>query len=524
MIRSGLYGLKQLFTATIIGGPVLAGFVMSMNLWARGKRWLAAIPVFSGMLLDALLIIPVYFSVDHIRSIVFRNLLAIGLLLFLQTVIAFLVRAWLEKCKKTGSFIFPRIDENLYHRRMTFPLVIIATIYFFTDFVFPFYSWILLGFYLFPNVYAYLHICNTYGNRKILKPIPSSIVFLGCLFPFTFTFYEYLSPVTNKGFLFFTWLNVALGYYLIFVFYIFLFILALEIVLLVNKLTRVVPGDVLKNKYSLMVTLLVMITSSISIAAIGTHINNHPVIHKYSIIIPKKSSTLNSLKVICVADLHLKNITSTAFLKNVVNTIRMTNPDLIVIHGDIAETYGKTSNDKLDEFLELLKGLKATYGIYGVKGNHEYPGDRADKMNFYNRAGITMLADSLIELDEKFCIAGLKYRGNHKKRPVDSLVRCRTKDLPILLLDHAPYCLEEAFKNKIDVQFSGHTHYGQIWPFNYITEAVYDMAWGYRKSNYTHLFVTCGAQDALLPGRQDFSVPVRTGSVSEIMEIGITFK
>lgn len=524
MIRTGLYNLKQLFIATIIGGPAIAGFVMAMNLWARGKKWLAAIPVFSGLLLDISLVIPVYFSVNPIRSIVFRNLFAIVLLLLLQTGFAFLVRVYLEKHKKSKRLLIPEIDENMYHRRKTFPLIICAILYFFTDFVFPFYSWILLGFYLFPHVYAYLNIRRTYGNLKVVKPILSAIFILGCLFPFAFTFYEYMSPVTSRGFLFFTYLNLILGYYLIFVFYIFLFILGLNILLLINRIIRIVSVKVLAGKNSVTATILIMITAASSILILGTYINNNPVIHKYSIIIPKKSSGLNSLKVICVADLHLKNITSTVFLKNLVSKIRMANPDVIVLPGDIAETYGKTSREKLNEFLELLKGMKTTYGIYAVKGNHDYPGDRADKMNFYKQAEITMLADSLIELDDKFCIAGLKFRGNHKKRPVDSLVRCRTKDLPTLLLDHAPYCLEDACRNKVDIQFSGHTHYGQIWPLNYITEAVYDIAWGYKKINNTNLFVTCGAQDALLPGRQDFSVPVRTGSVSEIMEINIKFR
>jgi len=71
MIKPGLYSLKQLFTATIIGGPVIAEFVMAMNLWARGKRWMAAIPVFSGMLPDALLINPVCFSAGRHRHPLF---------------------------------------------------------------------------------------------------------------------------------------------------------------------------------------------------------------------------------------------------------------------------------------------------------------------------------------------------------------------------------------------------------------------------------------------------------------------
>jgi hypothetical protein len=74
------------------------------------------------------------------------------------------------------------------------------------------------------------------------------------------------------------------------------------------------------------------------------------------------------------------------------------------------------------------------------------------------------------------------------------------------------------------VQFSGHTHYGQIWPLNYFTKAAYDIAWGYKKIYSTHFFVSCGAHDAILPGRQDMSIPVRIGSVSEIMEVDIAFK
>jgi len=68
----------------------------------------------------------------------------------------------------------------------------------------------------------------------------------------------------------------------------------------------------------------------------------------------------------------------------------------------------------------------------------------ADKIDFNKRLGITMLADSLIELDNKICIVGLKYRGDNEKRPIDSLLRFKTKDLPVILMDHAPHNIEEA--------------------------------------------------------------------------------
>jgi hypothetical protein len=279
------------------------------------------------------------------------------------------------------------------------------------------------------------------------------------------------------------------------------------------------------KKSTLLFTIIVSVIIGLSVMIIGTHINNNPVISKYSITIPKKSSTLTSLKVISISDLHLKNITSTAFLKKLTKKVQAEQPDIILLPGDIVETYGNTKEARLEEFIEILKDIKADKGIYGVRGNHDLPGfNVADKIGFNNRLGITMLYDTLIELQDQICIMGLNYRGMNEKRPIDSLLRFKAKDLPVILLDHAPYCLKDACENNIDIQFSGHTHSGQIWPLNYVTAAVYDLARGYRKTKNTHLFVSCGVQDAIMPGHQDFSIPVRTGSVSEILEINIEFR
>ena len=339
------------------------------------------------------------------------------------------------------------------------------------------------------------------GTAKLQNLFLYLSLFLPAFYPSLTQPVIYFHVYGNLKLLSFTYLNLVIGYYAIFVFYVFLFILGLHILLLINRLIRIVPVNILKNKTFVLVTILFTIVCGVTILVIGTHINNNPVISKYSITIPKKSSSLNSLKVISVSDLHLKNITSTLFLKKLADKVRSENPDIIFLPGDIAETYGNTSKEKLNGFIEILKDIKSDYGIYAVRGNHDLPRvNVADKIDFNKRLGITMLADSLIELDNKIYIIGLNYRGNNEKRPIDSLLRFRTKDLPVILLDHAPYCLEEAYKNKIDVQLSGHTHYGQIWPLNYVTDAVYDIAWGYKKIDNTHIFVSCGVQDAILPG------------------------
>jgi uncharacterized protein len=524
IIKYGLYSLKQLFIATIIGGPAIAGSVIACNLWARDKRFLAFIPILPGLLLGLLFLLPIESSAHYIKSIALRHILALALFFLLQTVFAFLIRFVVTKNGEIEALIFPEIDKKIYHPRNIFPIIIISIIYFLTIATFNFYLWTVLAFYLFTHIYVYIRIHKTYGNYKIVKPILAFIVILACFLPLVNTTGQILSVYTNKVFMSYTYLNLISGYYVVFIFYLFLFILILNIILLINKATRIVALKSLTNKTLIFITILTAIAFGATILVIGSYINNNPVIKKYSITIPQKSSTLNSLKVISIADLHLKNITSTNFLKTLVNKIRIENPDIIVLPGDIAETYGNTTKEKLNEFLEILKDIKPKYGIYAIRGNHDYRGDLADKIDFYKRLGIIMLADSVIELDSKICVIGLNYRGNNEKRPIDSLLRLRTKDLPIILLDHAPCCLEEACKNKIDIQFSGHTHYGQIWPLNYITEAVYDIAWGYKKIDSTNIFVSCGVQDAILPGRQDLSIPVRIGSVSEIMEINIGFR
>jgi hypothetical protein len=89
-------------------------------------------------------------------------------------------------------------------------------------------------------------------------------------------------------------------------------------------------------------------------------------------------------------------------------------------------------------------------------------------------------------------------------------------DHPKILLDHTPVKLEQAEKNGIDIQFSGHTHHGQIWPANLITNMIYEVSWGYKKKGNTHYYVTSGAGT--------WGPPVRTGSKSEIVCIRLKFE
>jgi predicted MPP superfamily phosphohydrolase len=87
--------------------------------------------------------------------------------------------------------------------------------------------------------------------------------------------------------------------------------------------------------------------------------------------------------------------------------------------------------------------------------------------------------------------------------------------MPIILMDHQPLHFEEAEQNGVDLQLSGHTHHGQLWPFNYITKKVYELSMGYVRKGNTHFYVSCGAGT--------WGPPVRTGSRPEVIEINVKF-
>jgi uncharacterized protein len=532
-IKSGIYSPGQLFITSVIGGPAIAGFIISSNLWARNKKLLSIIPIIPGLFLSFVIV----FLIDSIahfwglnypdvmRSPVLRHIVAFSLYFLFLTITALLVRITLNSNNKFKAFIFPDVDTKVFHPRKIYPIIIISFIYLVTVATFNIYLFIALPFYLFTHVYCYNLIYKTFGNKKITKSFLVSIVILACLLPFIDSVGQIIYVYANLKLLSFTYLNLVIGYYAIFVFYVFFFIIGLHILLLINKLTKIFPGNELKTERLVPASILFTIICSISILVIGTHINNNPVINRYHITLPKKSSELNSIKIISISDLHLKNLTRSSFLKKLVKKVNLEKPDIIFFPGDIVETYGNTNEGKLNEFIEILKDIKSANGRYAVRGNHDLPGPNvADKINFNKRLSITMLSDSLAELNNQVYIIGLRNRGKNEKRPVDSLLKFCPKDLPVILLDHEPFCLEEAVRNNIDIQLSGHTHNGQIWPLNYVTESVYDIAWGYRKTNNTHLFVSCGVQDAILPGHQDLSIPFRTASISEILEIVINFK
>ncbi len=202
----------------------------------------------------------------------------------------------------------------------------------------------------------------------------------------------------------------------------------------------------------------------------------------------KKDIGKKSLKIVLFSDLHLGYHNRRAEFRKWVDLINAEHADLILVGGDIIDISVRPLIEErvAEEFHRL------NVPVYACLGNHEYYSGEPKAQQFYKDAGITLLRDSVATACG-ISIIGRDDRTNSRRRPLSELMNgVDRKSRFTILLDHQPYHLEEAEKNGIDFQFSGHTHHGQVWPASWITEALYEDAFGPLQKGATQYYVSSG--------------------------------
>lgn len=202
------------------------------------------------------------------------------------------------------------------------------------------------------------------------------------------------------------------------------------------------------------------------------------------------STLFKPLRIVAISDLHLGYGIGDKELADWVKTINEEKPDIVIIAGDIIDNNVRPLHE--GNFAETLNQINAPLGVYACLGNHEYISGINESMKFLSKTKIHVLRDSVAEVDSCLYIVGRDDRSNHKRKPLSDIVANLDKTKPIILLDHQPYNLEEAEANGIDLQFSGHTHQGQVWPISLITKNIYEKDHGYVKKGNTNIFVSSG--------------------------------
>ncbi|WP_276815996.1 metallophosphoesterase [Segatella maculosa] len=263
---------------------------------------------------------------------------------------------------------------------------------------------------------------------------------------------------------------------------ILLYMVMLFAVLDLGAAVGIIPRSFLKTSVlgSISVTLLLTVLFTYAYF----HYDNK---QRVELTLTSKGKLSRNMTLVMVSDLHLGYHNRRSDLHRWLERIKNERPDAILIAGDLIDRTIKPVDEEhsAEEFRRL--GIP----IFAVLGNHDYyTGVNVDKV-FCQQAGIQLLQDSVAYFKD-IAIVGRDDRTNKRRKPLNRLMEGIDRRKYIVELDHQPYHLEEAALNGVDFQLAGHTHYGQVWPINWITKAVYEDAFGPLTKGNTRYYVSSG--------------------------------
>jgi predicted MPP superfamily phosphohydrolase len=302
--------------------------------------------------------------------------------------------------------------------------------------------------------------------------------------------------------------------------YFLLIVLFLDLLRLINHWFPIFPAFITSNyARAKEVTALVAIMV-VAITVFAGYINAlYPRIRTLNLDIHKKVNGPKTVSLVVVSDIHLGTIVGRSRLSRIVEGVNQLNPDLVILPGDIVdENLGPVIRQNLGE---TLTNIKSVFGVIAVTGNHEYIGGVEKACRYLTEHNILMLRDSVIKINDDFYIVGREDRSKKgftgiSRKPLGELMAQVDKNYPIILLDHQPLNLWQGVQNGVDLQISGHTHHGQIWPLSYITDLIYEVSYGYKKKGNVQIYVSSGAGT--------WGPPVRIGTAPEIVNIKLSFQ
>ncbi|MGW7688015.1 metallophosphoesterase [Streptomyces asiaticus] len=231
-----------------------------------------------------------------------------------------------------------------------------------------------------------------------------------------------------------------------------------------------------------------------------------PRVKRITVPLAKLPRRAHGFRIAVVSDIHLGPILGRDHTRRVVEAVNRTNPDLVAVVGDLVD--GSVAD--LGPAAEPLRGLSARHGSYFVTGNHEYYSGAAEWVDHVRELGLRPLENERTELPG-FDLAGVNdVAGESEGQGPDfgKALGDRDRARASVLLAHQPVVIHDAVKAGVDLQLSGHTHGGQLWPGNYVAELANPTAAGLDRYGDTQLYVTRGAGA--------WGPPVRVGAPPDV--------
>jgi predicted MPP superfamily phosphohydrolase len=274
------------------------------------------------------------------------------------------------------------------------------------------------------------------------------------------------------------------------------------------------------------------IALALSASLYGLWQANHPVVTSLEVEIDELPESWEGRTVVQLSDVHLGNVHGRAFLRNVVEMVNALDPEAVFITGDL---FNGSCSD-FHSFGDLLDALRAQRGVFFVTGNHEgYLGLEAP-LAFLKQTKIRVLDDECVEL-EGLQVVGISFpwfsRERSASNPFDA-DGCYRPEKPTILLYHTPTNVGESYSDRnsqqlrsyfapditfafaaekgVDLQLSGHTHRGQLFPFGLLTAALWNgFDRGLHRIGSFSIYISSGTGT--------WGPPVRTGSRGEVVAI-----
>ena len=260
------------------------------------------------------------------------------------------------------------------------------------------------------------------------------------------------------------------------------------------------------------------LTCIISIMGYGYYKFRHPVVTELNIQIDKKAGNVAKMRIAVISDLHLGTIINKEIFGMYVDKIMEQHPDMILMVGDQIDYHLQPVTEQRME--EEFSRLKAPYGVYMVAGNHDYieierEGEDAKIKWLDQLPDIMLLRDSALLVSDAFYIVGREDERIDHRKPLDVIMAEVDRNMLVIILNHQPHNLKEDADSGADIALYGHTHNGQLFPYNLFINMIYEVGYGYKKKGNTHIYVTSGLG---LSGPQ-----YRIGTSSEILMLNVNF-
>lgn len=322
-------------------------------------------------------------------------------------------------------------------------------------------------------------------------------------------------------------------YWIGIMFYSLLYVVLFDLLRLIAKHTKL-KNTLLFSRGSVISIGSVVVACAVATCLYGIFNARNIKVNEYSVTINKSCGSDKPLKAVLVADLHMGYAIGVDHITNMVEKINQQDADIVIIAGDIFDN----SYDGMDDpegIKAQLKSIKSKYGVYAVYGNHDidekilmgftfdWGGKQlhSEKMtNFMKECNIKLINDESVLINDEFYLVGRRDTDkpgteDGSRAEISELTKDLDKTKPIFVLSHEPDELQKTADAGADIDFSGHTHDGQLFPGNLTIGLFWENPCGMIKKDNMYSIVTSGVGV--------YGTFMRVGTDAEICSVDIDF-